>query len=162
MSAELNLLFLEKKVEASRLCASLTEPFATGTVPCEAKALIADYDTVLKRMDEALNDLKRLNDGLGRDGKLEEGDVRHLRQRAEVAIGEIARVAQDFAAQIRFFEAMNPGEPAAAVKPILERFDTIDKATREVTTKDGPEEGDEIMPEETGAVAEDEADPMLM
>lgn len=160
MSTELNLLFLEKKVEAARLCASITEPFATGTVPGNPKDLVADYDTVVKRLDESLKDLKKLNDGLGKGG-MDPGDVRHLQQRIEVAVGEVARVAQDFAAQIRFFEAMNPAE-AAATKDILARFDTVDKATREITVKDGPEEGDEIQPEETGSAKVDDADPMLM
>ena len=84
-----------------------------------------------------------------------------LAQRAEVAIGEVGRIAQDFAAQIRFFEAMNPKD-APAVKPMLGKFDALDKATREVTTKEGPEEGDMIQPEDSGMPAGDEADPWLM
>lgn len=158
MSVELNLLFLEKKVEAARLSAALTEPFATGAAACDLKALLGDYDTVVKRLEEALKELKKLGDGIGSDGKT--ANVK-LKQRAEVAIGEVGRVALDFAAQIRFFEAMNPKD-ADKVKPMLAKFDKLDKATREVTTREGPEEGDEILPEESGMPAEDEADPMLM
>lgn len=158
MSVELNLLFLEKKVEAARLCASLTEPFATGAEACDLKALLGDYDTVVKRLEESLKELKKLRDSIGGDGKT--ADVR-LAQRAETAVGEVGRVALDFAAQIRFFEAMNPGD-ADKTKPMLGKFESLDKATREVTTKEGPEEGDEIMPEESGMPPGDEADPMLM
>lgn len=159
MAAEINLLFLEKKVEAARLCASLTEPYATGGDTCPPAQLAARYGLVLDQLEHALTDLKALNAGLDKAG-LEPGDVRHFRQRVEVAVTEIARVAQDFAAQVRFFEAMNPGEPAAIVKPMLERFDAMDRATRDIVVKDAPDEGAELAPEESER-AED-ADPMLM
>ena len=163
MSAELTLLFLEKRVEASRLCASITEPFATGSEPTNGENLAADFLQVTNELEKALADLKTLNDGLEKDRALEAGDIRHVRGRIATAVGEVARAAQDFAAQIRFFEAMNPND-AAKTKPALDKFDEVEKATRDFTVPDGPEEGAELAPaDDTGLSPEvDDVDPMLM
>ncbi len=162
MSAELTLLFLEKRVEAARLCASVTEPFATGSEPADAKALAADYAQVGDELDSAYLDLSTLNDSLLKDKSLEAGDIRHLRGRIATAVGEVARAAQDFSAQIRFFEAMNPGD-AATTKPALERFEATEKKTREFTVPDAPEDGAELAPaEDTGLPTDSDVDPMLM
>ena len=163
MSAELTLLFLEKRVEASRLCASITEPFATGTEPAEPDNLAGDFLQVTSELEGSLAELKKLNDGLEKDRTLEAGDIRHVRGRIATAVGEIARAAQDFAAQIRFFEAMNPND-AAKTKPALDKFDEIEKSTRDFTVPEGPEEGAELAPaEDTGLSPDhDDVDPMLM
>lgn len=162
MAAEMTLLFLEKRIEAARLCASITEPFATGSEPMNPDHLAADYMHVAEQLSESLAELRKLNDGMDKDNSLEAGDIRHLRGRAGTAVGEIARAAQDFAAQIRFFEAMNPGD-AAKTKPALEKFDEVDKATRDFTIDDGPEEGSELAPaDDTGLAPDDDVDPMLM
>lgn len=163
MSAELTLLYLEKRVEASRLCASITEPFATGTEPAKPEVLAGDFKQVADALDGCLGELKTLNDGLEKDNSLEAGDIRHVRGRIATAVGEVARAAQDFAAQIRFFEAMNPGD-ADKTKPALEKFDEVEKATREFTLPEGPEEGAELAPaDDTGLSPDhDDVDPMLM
>jgi hypothetical protein len=162
MSSELTLLFLEKRVEAAKLSASLTEPVATGSEPGDAESLSADFKQIAGELGKALSELKKLNGGLEKDNKLEAGDIRHLRGRIEIAVGEIARAAQDFTAQIRFFEAMNPGD-AAKTKPALDSFDKVEKDTRDITSKE-PEEGAELAPaDDTGMSPEhDEVDPMLM
>lgn len=164
MSAEMQLLFLEKKVEAARLCASITEPVATGSEPGDHGLLAADYLHVATQLGAALAELKLLNDGLDKDRTLEAGDLRHLRGRIGTAVGEVARASQDFAAQIRFFEAMNPSD-AAKTKPALDKFDEVDKATREITVPDVPDEDAELAPaEDTGLAPEASAeeDPMMM
>lgn len=162
MSAELTLLFLEKRVEASRLCASITEPFATGSEPFEADNLAADFMQIATELGGSLSDLTKLNDGLEKDRTLEAGDIRHVRGRVATAVGEVARAAQDFSAQIRFFEAMNPND-AAKTKPALDKFDEVEKATREFTVPDAPEEGAELAPaDDTGLAPDDDVDPMLM
>lgn len=164
MSAELTLLFLEKKVEAARLCASLTEPYATGSVPVEPDQLVKDYEQVVDKLHESYGDLKSLSEELDADKAIEPGDLRHVKQRISTLAAEVARAAQDFAAQIRFFEAMNPAE-AAKVKPLLEKFDAVDKETREFTSQDITEEGAELAPAEetdTAAKGEPDIDPMLM
>ena len=145
MSAELTLLFLEKRVEASRLCASITEPFATGSEPVTPDDLSADFMQIVKEMEQTLAELKKLNAGLEKDRALEAGDIRHVRGRIETAMVEVARAAQDFSAQIRFFEAMNPND-AAKTKPALDKFDEIEKSTRDFTVTEGPEEGAELAP----------------
>ncbi|MCA8914205.1 MAG: hypothetical protein KDB90_02245 [Planctomycetes bacterium] len=163
MSAELTLLFLEKRVEASRLCASITEPFATGSEPVTPDDLSADFMQIVKEMEQTLAELKKLNAGLEKDRALEAGDIRHVRGRIETAMVEVARAAQDFSAQIRFFEAMNPND-AAKTKPALDKFDEIEKSTRDFTVTEGPEEGAELAPaEDTGLSPDhDDVDPMLM
>lgn len=163
MSAELTLLFLEKRVEAARLCASITEPFATGAEPAEADSLAADLLQVATELEGSLADLKKLDGGLEKDRTLEAGDIRHVRGRIGTAVGEVARAAQDFAAQVRFFEAMNPND-AAKTKPALDKFDEVEKATRDFTIPEGPEEGAELAPaDDTGLAPEhDDVDPMLM
>ena len=163
MSAEVTLLFLEKRVEAARLCASITEPFATGTEPAKPEVLAGDFLQVAEALASTLVDLKTLNDGLEKDNSLEAGDIRHVRGRIATAVGEVARAAQDFAAQIRFFEAMNPND-AAKTKPALDKFDEVEKATREFTVPEAPEEGAELAPaDDTGLSPEhDDVDPMLM
>ncbi|MBK8207464.1 MAG: hypothetical protein IPK87_11870 [Planctomycetes bacterium] len=162
MSAELTLLFLEKRVEASRLCASITEPFATGSEPVKPQQLADDYEQVCQELEGTYEDLKKLNDGLLKDKTLEAGDIRHLRGRIATAVTEVARAAQDMAAQIRFFEAMNPND-AATTKPALDHFDRIDKSTREFTVPDEPEDGAELAPaEDTGMAHEEDVDPMMM
>ncbi|MBX3460620.1 MAG: hypothetical protein KF696_11765 [Planctomycetes bacterium] len=162
MSAELTLLFLEKRVEAARLCASITEPYATGSEPITPQQLADDYEQVCKELDAVYDELKKLNDSLMKDKTLEAGDIRHIRGRVATAVGEVARAAQDMAAQIRFFEAMNPGD-AATTKPALEHFDRIDRGTREFTVPDEPEDGAELAPaEDTGLAKEEDVDPMMM
>ncbi|MCA8935738.1 MAG: hypothetical protein KDB68_05980 [Planctomycetes bacterium] len=163
MSAELTLLFLEKRVEASRLCASITEPFATGSEPFDADNLAGDFMQVAGELEGSLGELTKLNDGLEKDRSLEAGDIRHVRGRIATAVGEVARAAQDFSAQIRFFEAMNPND-AAKTKPALDKFDEVEKATREFTVPDeGPEEGAELAPaDDTGLAPDEDVDPMLM
>ncbi len=158
MSAEIDLLFLEKRVEAARLGASLTEPVATGSVEGSAEQLSASYDRLATALHDAYNDLKSLHDSIDGDKDLDVADARHLKQRVSTCVGEVARASQDFAAQIRFFEAMNPND-AATVKPQLDKFDNVDKATREFTVSDVPEDGAEITPE---AEPEPDIDPMLM
>lgn len=159
MSVEVSLLFLEKKVEAARLCASVTEPVATGSVPGDPKALVADYEEVVTRLSESFADLRSLNGAVDKAAHLEAGDVRNLKQRIAAAVGEVARVAQDLAAQVRFFQAMNPASAALAGKA-LAKFDEVDRGTREFTVPDGPEEGAEIAPDADEPA--DDADPMLM
>jgi hypothetical protein len=161
MSAELSLLFLEKRVEAARLCAAITEPFATGGEPIEASKLAADYLQVADNLEDTLKELTSLNDGLEADKNLEAGDIRHVRGRISTAVGEVARAAQDFAAQIRFFEAMNP-DGAATVKPALDKFDSIEKSTRDFTVPEAPEEGAELAPADEAGLNDDDVDPMLM
>jgi len=161
MAAELNLLFHEKAVEAARLCAAITEPFATGGEPIDAAHLAGDYTLIATKLQETLAALTTLNDGLESDKALEAGDIRHIRGRIATAVGEIARAAQDFAAQIRFFEAMNP-DGAAATKAPLELFDTIDKSTRDFTVPEAPEEGAELAPADDTGLGDDDVDPMLM
>lgn len=162
MSSEITLLFLEKRVEAAKLSASITEPFATGSEPTDGAALAADFKQISGELGKALAELKKLNGGLEKDNKLEAGDIRHLRGRIETAVGEIARAAQDFSAQIRFFEAMNPGD-AAKTKPALDSFDEVEKATRELASQE-PEDGAELAPaDDTGLSPDhDDVDPMLM
>lgn len=162
MSAELTLLFLEKRVEAARLCAAVTEPYATGSEPADAKRLAGDYKLVADKLAESYAELSKLNDGLIKDKALEAADIRHLRGRISTAVGEVARASQDFAAQIRFFEAMNPNDAATTKKP-LQQFENIEKSTREFTTPEAPEEGAELAPaEDTGLAPEEDVDPMLM
>jgi hypothetical protein len=162
MSSEITLLFLEKRVEAAKLSASITEPAATGSEPADADGLSADFKQISGELSKALNELKKLNGGLEKDNKLEAGDIRHLRGRIEIAVGEIARAAQDFTAQIRFFEAMNPGD-AAKTKPALESFDKVEKDTREMTVKDTEDEAELAPAEDTGMdKSHDDVDPMLM
>jgi hypothetical protein len=161
MSAELTLLFLEKRVEAARLCASVTEPRATGAEPVNPKQLAADYAHVAGELEGTLTELNKLNDGLLKDRSLEAGDIRHVRGRVATAVGEVARAAQDFAAQVRFFEAMNPAD-AATTKPALERFENVEKSTREFTVPDAPEEGAELAPADETGLKDEDVDPMLM
>ncbi|MDC1142080.1 hypothetical protein OAU50_03240 [Planctomycetota bacterium] len=164
MSAEITLLFLEKRVEASKLGASITEPFATGGEPCAPESLIADYMQVAGELQGALDDLKTLNDSLDGDSTLEEADKKHVHSRVGTTVGEVSRAAQDFSAQIRFFEAMNPND-ADKAKPALDAFDAIEKGTRDFTIPDGPDEGAELAPEEGAELApqaDDDVDPMLM
>lgn len=161
MSAELNLLFLEKRVEAAKLCAAITEPYATGTEPANVENLIADYEQVSGALDSSYNELKELNDGLEKDKALEAGDIRHVRNRIQICVGEVARCAQDFSAQIRFFEAMNPND-APKLKPVLDKFDDVEKGTREFTVPDAPEDGAELAPADDTGLPDDDADPMLM
>lgn len=160
MSAELNLLFLEKRVEAAKLCAAITEPFATGTEPANVEELIADYQQVAGALKGSYDELTALNDGLEKDKALESGDIRHVRNRIQTAVGEVARCAQDFSAQIRFFEAMNPND-APKLKPVLDSFDEVEKGTRDFTAPDAPEEGAELAPAEEAGL-DDDVDPMLM
>lgn len=161
MSAELNLLFLEKRVEAAKLCAAITEPFATGAEPVNVENLNADYGQVAEALRDGVEELKTLNEGLEKDKSLGAGDIRHVRGRIQTCVGEVARCAQDFAAQIRFFEAMNPGD-ADKVKPVLESFDEIEKSTRDFTIPDAPEEGAELAPADDTGLGDDDVDPMLM
>jgi hypothetical protein len=162
MSAEITLLFLEKRVEAAKLTASVTEPAATGSVPTDADTLAADFKQVSGELNKALTELKKLNGGLEKDNKLEAGDIRHIRGRIEIAVGEIARAAQDLAAQIRFFEAMNPND-AKKTKPALDSFTEVEKATREVTVKETEDEAELAPAEDTGMdKSHDDVDPMLM
>ncbi|MHC4841902.1 MAG: hypothetical protein ACYTDT_13270 [Planctomycetota bacterium] len=164
MSAEITLLFLEKRVEAAKLGASITEPYATGGEPCAPEALMADYKQVADELQGSLDELKSLNDSIDGDAELEEADKRHISTRVGTTVGEVSRAAQDFSAQIRFFEAMNPND-ADKAKPILEAFDTIEKGTRDFTVADAPDEGAELAPEEGGELApqaDDDVDPMLM
>jgi hypothetical protein len=164
MSAELTLLFLEKRIEAARLCAAISEPYATGAEPIEAETLARDFIYVAGQLEQTLNDVRKLNDSLEADRRLESGDIRHLRSRISTTVGEAARAAQDFAAQVRFFEAMNPSA-AAQVKPALEKFEGVDRATREMDVS-GPEpeveEGEELAPSDDDPMGERDADPMLM
>jgi hypothetical protein len=161
MSAELTLLFLEKRVEAARLCASVTEPHATGQEPTDGKQLAADYSFVAKQLEGTYADLKKLDDSLLKDKSLEAGDIRHIRGRLATAVGEVARAAQDFSAQIRFFEAMNPND-AATTKPALDHFENIEKSTRDFTIPEAPEEGAELAPADDTGLKDEDVDPMLM
>jgi hypothetical protein len=162
MSAELSLLFLEKRVEAARLSAAVTEPYATGAEPAEAARLAEDFKHVAQELEQSLAALNTLNDGLLKDKALDQGGLRHVRGRISTAVGEVARAAQDFAAQIRFFEAMNPAD-SARTKPALDMFEAIAKATRELTVPEAPEEGAELAPaDETGLNKDEEVDPMMM
>lgn len=162
MSAELTLLFMEKRVEAARLCAAVTEPYATGSEPADAKRLAADYKLVADKLAESYAELSKLNDGLIKDKALEAADIRLLSGRIATAVSEVARAAQDFAAQIRFFEAMNPGD-AATTRKALAQFEDIEKATREFTAPEAPEEGAELAPaDDTGLAVDEDVDPMLM
>lgn len=164
MSAEITLLFLEKRVEAAKLGASITEPYATGGEPCPPEALMADYQQVADELNGLLGDLKALSDSLDGDANLQEADKRHIHSRVGTTVGEVSRAAQDFSAQIRFFEAMNPDD-AAKAKPVLDSFDAIEKATREFTAANEAEEGAELAPEEGAELApqeDDDVDPMLM
>lgn len=161
MSVGISLLFIEKRTEAVRLCAALTEPFATGTVPGHDADLMKDYKLISERLKSALDELKEANKQLDTDKTIEPGDVRNGKQRVQVIVGEIARCAQDFAAQVRFFQAMNPKGAAASV-PYLKAFEEIDRGTRDLIGEDtSPAEGEELAPAESEQAPPD-ADPMLM
>jgi hypothetical protein len=162
MSVGISLLFIEKRVEAVRLCAALTEPFATGSVPGHEADLMKDYKLISERLKGALDELKESSKALDTDKSIEPGEVRHAKQRVQTIVQEIARCAQDFAAQVRFFQAMNPKGAAASV-PYLRAFEDTDKATREMIGEDtSPAEGEELAPAESEQAPPTDADPMLM
>jgi hypothetical protein len=161
MTIGISLLFIEKRVEAVRLCAALTEPFATGSVPGHEADLMKDYKLISERLKLALDELKDLSKSVESDKSIEVGEVRHAKQRIMTVVQEIARCAQDFSAQVRFFQAMNAKSAAAAV-PFLGSFEATDRATRELVGEDdSPAEGEELAPAEAEAPPPD-ADPMLM
>ncbi|MCC6572338.1 MAG: hypothetical protein IT462_00985 [Planctomycetes bacterium] len=161
MSVDLTLLFVEKQVEAVRLCAALTEPYATGTVPIKPDALSKEYSFIAGKLQSSLNELKALSETIEADAKkMEPGDLRNARQRIQTMVAEISRGAQDYAAQVRFYQAMNAGG-AAAVKAGLDAFENVNRATRELVVEeddDQPNEGSELAP----AKDEEPADPTLM
>ncbi|MBP9892888.1 MAG: hypothetical protein KBG84_13375 [Planctomycetes bacterium] len=161
MSVGITLLFVEKRAEAVRLCAALTEPFATGSVPGHEADLMKDYKLISERLRGALDELKECSKQLDTDKSIEPGDVRNGKQRVGTIVQEIARCAQDFAAQVRFFQAMNPKHAPASV-PYLKAFEDTDRATRELIGEDtSPAEGEELAPAESEPAPPD-ADPMLM
>lgn len=160
MSIGISLLFIEKRVEAVRLCAALTEPFATGSVPGHEADLLKDYKLISDRLKNSLDELKESDRQLAADKSIEPGEVRNGKQRVQTIVQEIARCAQDFAAQVRFFQAMNPASAAGAV-PFLKLFEEIDRGTRDLIGEDtSPAEGEELAPAETDSPPD--ADPMLM
>ena len=163
MSSEVEILYHEKAVEAAHLAASLTEPFATGGADCAPEMLAKDYGEIANRLESTFKALADLAKGMKANELLEPSELARARQRVSGAVSEASRAAQDFAAQIRFFEAMNPTE-AAKVKPVLEKFDEIEKSSREFTMpEEGVEEGAELAPAETDlAPDEPDIDPMLM
>lgn len=159
MSVDLTLLFIEKQVEAVRLCAALTEPYATGTVPIKPEALSSEYSFIASKLQGALNELKSLSGTIEADAKkMEPGDLRNARQRVQTMVSEISRGAQDYAAQVRFYQAMN-ANGAAAVKAGLDAFENVNKATRELIREEEEEsmDGSELAPSK-----EEPADPTLM
>ncbi len=162
MSVDLTLLFIEKQVEAVRLCAALTEPFATGSVPIKPEELSKEYSFIAGKLQSSLNELKTLSNTIEAESKsMEPGDLRNARQRVQTMVAEISRGAQDYAAQVRFYQAMNAGG-AAAVKAGLDAFENVNKATRELVKDeedDEPNEGSELAPSKD---ADEPADPMLM
>jgi septal ring factor EnvC (AmiA/AmiB activator) len=162
MSVGISLLFIEKQVEAVRLCAALTEPFATGTVPGHEADLLRDYEKISKSLSTSFDELKKQSGEIERDTTLEEGDVRHAKQRVETVLAEVARAAQDFAAQIRFFQAMNPNH-ASAAGTHLKLFELIDRNARAMQGEQ-PEDEAELAPADDSGIAQhpDEADPTLM
>ncbi len=161
MSVDLTLLFIEKTVEAVRLCAALTEPYATGTVPIKPDALSKEYSFIGGKLKSSLDELKTLSQTVEADAKkMEPGDLRNARQRIQTMVAEISRGEQDYAAQVRFYQAMNAAG-AAAVKPGLDSFENVNRATRELVVDEedeAPNEGSELAP----AKDDEPADPMLM
>jgi hypothetical protein len=162
MAAELELLFIEKQVEAARLSASLTEPFATGGEPIDGARLAKLCLGVSARLKDALKGLSALD----ASDVLEAGTEAQVKGRIGTCAAEIARAAQDFAAQIRFYDAMNPGA-AQHTKAVLDEFEDIERQTRDLSQSGAEEveEGAELAPaEETGQEPkmDDDFDPMLM